>query len=59
MSAGRSWLFNSRVAHYFRNGRSLCGRWMILGEPTGASNYPLCRACERALRKEGQEAGLR
>ena len=28
---GWTWLINSRKDHYFRDGKSLCGKWMVLG----------------------------
>ena len=48
---GWSWLFNARKWHYFRDGRALCRRWMILGvgdfgTPTEGEK---CRSCQRAL----------
>ena len=31
-------LTNASAAHYFRDGRSLCGRWMTLGPPRWESD---------------------
>lgn len=31
-------LSNAASAHYFRGGRSLCGRWMTFGSPRWESN---------------------
>lgn len=49
-----AWPINSRKAHLFRDGRSLCGRWMMLaeqpdqpqhrGDEPGADD---CRECWR------------
>ena len=49
---GWSWLFNSRVEHYFADGRSLCGKWGILGYGDCAehSNNP-CATCMKKLEK--------
>lgn len=45
-------------AHWFTNGRSLCGRkrWLVqvtLEEPRDAEK---CRICEKGLRKREEEA---
>jgi hypothetical protein len=29
---GWTWLHNATKWHYFRNSRSLCGKWMYLGD---------------------------
>ena len=61
-------LSNARLAHYFRSGRSLCGKWMSLGTPLWESNQTLgtepdkgtCRACWRKRDKqERDDAELR
>ena len=47
---GWGWPLNSRKAHYFREGRSLCHKWMFLGEPTenqGERSPDDCKACSR------------
>jgi len=54
---GWNWIFNARKWHYFRDGRSLCGRWMTLTMPndleTGNLNSPdNCKACVRKRKKE-------
>lgn len=59
MSEGWSWLISSRVAHYFVKGISLCGRWRSFMEPVGEGGHLHCQVCEKALAKEGKEAGLR
>jgi hypothetical protein len=52
---GWKWLINSTKWHYFRNGTSLCGKWMNLGEDFEQGNDESssnCKACKTALRKE-------
>ena len=53
---GWSWLFNSRVDHYFVDGKSLCGRWGILGygECSEWSNNP-CKTCMKKLNKRKEK----
>lgn len=50
---GWNWLINSRVEHYFVEGRSLCGRWMIFAPDTGIEDAPgnYCMACLKKLAK--------
>lgn len=59
MREGWNWLFNSSKWHYFREGRSLCGKWMTLGNPEyqqGNDNSPdNCAACKRKLLKEREQ----
>jgi hypothetical protein len=46
-------LDNAAAAHYFRNDRSLCGRWLAWGKPRWEGNQELgndptkgtCKAC--------------
>jgi len=52
---GWTWLSNSRKWHYFVDGRSLCGRFMLFstsgleqGNDTSTDN---CMACMKALEK--------
>jgi len=51
---GWGWPLASRVAHYFRNGQSLCRRWMYFGElEQGKDNSPdNCGTCRKKLEKE-------
>lgn len=52
---GWKWLTNSTKWHYFRDGRSLCRRWMTFGTifEQGNNNSPdNCKACIKALEKE-------
>ena len=50
----------SRKYHYFRNGRSLCGRWGFFGELQGDEPYAKsecdCRECWRRREKEWKAA---
>jgi len=60
MSEGWSRIGSSEAAHYFRNGRSLCGRWTnYTTEPVGMDGHRPCFECCNIIRKEGKEAGLR
>lgn len=34
LTEGWTWLTNSRKWHYFVEGRSLCSKWMLFGNPT-------------------------
>ncbi len=57
VNEGWTWLLNSKKWHYFgSDGRSLCGRWMNLGNPKleqGNDNSPdNCKACRKALLKK-------
>jgi len=53
---GWTWLINSTKWHYFRNGKSLCGKWMTFGNPDleqGNNNSPdNCKSCRNKLLKE-------
>ena len=48
-------LLNANKRHYFRAGRSLCRKWLVLGNP---SFHPLandsldCVVCSRLRKKE-------
>lgn len=47
--------FNSRKFHYFRNGRSLCGKWFFLSKDLerGKEEHPEnCRTCANKLFRE-------
>ena len=52
---GWTWLTNSKKWHYFIDGRSLCGRFMVLGRPEleqGNNNSSdNCKACVKKLEK--------
>lgn len=56
MKEGWTYLLNSPTWHYFRNSRSLCGRFMLLGKPEleqGNETSPdNCKACVKKLLKE-------
>ncbi len=53
---GWTWLINSTKWHYFRNSRSLCGKFALLSSTSleqGNDNSPdNCAPCKRALLKE-------
>ncbi len=52
---GWTWLWNTRKDHYFREGRSLCGRWLCLGDallPNEPSEDEVCKTCRRKRQKE-------
>lgn len=58
-------LDNARDAHYFRNDRSLCGRWMAFGEPRWEANQalgpmpkPRSGTCTTCWRKRAKEEGV-
>ena len=50
-------LNNSKVWHYFRDGKSLCGKWMVLsmeGVEQGNNNSSdNCKKCKEKLLKGG------
>ncbi|NLF16898.1 MAG: hypothetical protein GX595_06520 [Lentisphaerae bacterium] len=48
---GWGWPLNARAAHYFVNGRSLCGRWGYTGpiEDTNHTSDINCATCRRKL----------
>ena len=55
---GWTYLFNSRVEHYFVDGESLCGKWGVFGygdcddKPTV---NPPCATCMKKLEKRKQK----
>ena len=56
---GWTWLYNSKKWHYFRDGRSLCGKWGRFGSPDtleqGKDDSPdNCAVCRKKLAKEKQ-----
>ena len=51
---GWNWLHNSNKAHYFRNGTSLCGRWLYLGknfEHGNDNSLDNCSSCKKKKQK--------
>jgi len=56
MAEGWTWLWNSRKRHYFLDGRSLCGRFLLLGHPelkhSNDDSPDNCTACRRKLAKK-------
>lgn len=59
-SEGWGGLDNVRNAHYFRDGRSLCLKWLVFGSPRWERNQELgsvatkgtCKACWKKRAKE-------
>jgi precorrin-2 methylase len=53
---GWTWLINSKKWHYFRNGISLCGKFMNLGNPNleqgNNESSDNCAACKKMILKE-------
>lgn len=56
---GWTWLMNSPKWHYFREGRSLCGKWMILShgglQDDGGDGPDACSTCRRKRLREKKE----
>lgn len=56
---GWTWLWNSTKWHYFKNGQSLCRRFMLLGkgdfEQDNNNSPDNCKACKKVLDKENQK----
>lgn len=52
-ATGWGWAFNARKAHFYVNGLSLCGRWVIFGGSgleLGNDNSPdNCATCKKKL----------
>jgi hypothetical protein len=54
LTEGWVWFFNSRKAHYIKEHRALCGRWLYLGSgyEQGKDDSPdNCAECKRKLQK--------
>lgn len=53
---GWTYLLNSPKWHYFREGRALCGRFLLLGNPEleqgNEASADNCSSCRRKLEKE-------
>lgn len=56
VNEGWTWLSNSTRWHYFRGGRSLCGKFMLLGkhelQPGSDDSRDNCAACRHKLEAE-------
>ena len=52
---GWTWLWNVKKWHYFREGRSLCGKYLLMGSgelDQGNDNSPSnCKSCCKKLLK--------
>jgi len=61
---GWTWLANSSRWHYFRDGRSLCGKFMLFADPdegyeSGQDESPdNCAACKRKVLREKAQARI-
>lgn len=57
---GWTWLLGVKKEHYFREGRSLCGRWMCFGQDLSPEPPRMpgetCLTCLRRRTKEKEEA---
>lgn len=55
---GWSWLFNSSRCHYFVSGKSLCGKWAVLGygdcDDSPSGNRP-CATCMKKLENRNKK----
>lgn len=50
---GWAWPLLAKKPHYFVGGRSLCGKWMFLGDcekDRGIDTPEDCKSCQRKLR---------
>ena len=57
-NSGWTWIYNSKVDHYFINGKSLCGKWMLFCacyEETTNNPCKKCLAKLKKLKKKEQE----
>ena len=52
---GWTWLINVKKEHYFRNGRSLCGRWLCLGNDLYPDPDHFSESCQTCLKKRRKE----
>jgi hypothetical protein len=56
MKEGWTYLINAAKWHYFRDSRSLCGKWMYLGTSDLVKGHDAspqnCRTCMNKLAKE-------
>ena len=55
MKEGWTWLINSRKEHYFRDGKSLCGKWIYLGWDFTSTPPRGGVACATCLKKREKE----
>jgi hypothetical protein len=63
INEGWTWLFNSKKWHYFRNKKSLCGKFALLGKgefEQGNDKSPdNCAMCKWKRLKELREQGAK
>ena len=55
LKEGWTYLWNSPKWHYFRDGKSLCGRWMCLGSEFEAGNETSPDNCVTCMKKRMRE----
>jgi hypothetical protein len=55
LKEGWTYLFGAPKWHYFRDGRSLCGRWMCLGSDFEAGNDTSPDNCTTCTKKRMRE----
>jgi len=58
---GWNWLYGVKKEHYFREGRSLCRRWLCLGGNSLSLTPPsdpklVCQGCLKRLNKERSQS---
>ena len=60
INEGWTWLYNTTKWHYFKEGRSLCGKWMVLSKQDyelGNDDSPdNCKTCQKKLAKLKEES---
>ena len=56
VTEGWAWVLNSPKWHYIRDHRSICGRWLMLGNPEmeqgNNESADNCKSCRRKLEQE-------
>jgi hypothetical protein len=53
---GWAWPFNSRKAHYYVDGKSLCGKWTLFGGQTELGNDESPDNCKTRTKKLAKRA---
>jgi len=56
---GWTWLYNSKKWHYFKDGMSLCGKFMLLKsdklEQGNDDSLDNCAICKKTLKKQNEK----
>jgi len=55
-------LLNSRKAHYFRNGMTLCNKWAYFGDDLEADDFKSpddCATCRKKLETEKEKKTIK